>query len=154
MSRADLAQSNCSVARTIERVGEPWSLMILREMFLGSRRFDDLQRHTGASPHILSERLKQMCADGILQKRAYCDHPRRYEYLLTAKGRDLWPVIIALRNWGETWLGRETAVQLRHKGCGQPTVPHMVCSDCGEPMQAHDCLADVAPVFKAERNIR
>lgn len=154
MSRADLANSLCSVARAIERVGEPWTLMILREMFLGARRFDVLQRNTGASPHSLSVRLKQLCADGIVRTRLYSDHPPRREYTLTDKGQALWPVIIALKTWGDDWLcdDQAPAIQLTHKGCGAVTVPRMVCSECGMPMTAQDCVPHLGPAFAATRH--
>ena len=156
MARGDLAQSACPVARAVERVGEPWTLMILRELFLGSRRFDDLQRHTGASPHILSERLKQLCADDVLRRVAYSERPLRHEYLLTDKGRDLWPVIMALRAWGQTWLSRDMPNDLRlfHKTCGAEMMPHLTCPDCGAPIHARDCRADLEPEMKHARTAR
>ncbi len=153
MGRADLANTSCPVSRVIERVGDPWVLMILREAFLGTRRFDDFQVQTGVSPHLLSQRLKQLCEDEILQRRAYNAHPPRYEYLLTDKGRDLWPVIIALRNWGQTWLGGET-ITLTHKGCGAQIDPVMTCPDCGAPLSARDVQADLSPEFEQERKTR
>lgn len=151
MSRADLAKTSCPVSRAVERVGDPWVLMILREVFLGSRRFDEFQRNTGASPHILSQRLKQMCADGILRKRAYSAHPLRHEYLLTEKGRDLWPVIVMLKAWGDKWLGTEGAVTLTHKGCGHQMTPRLTCPDCGEALDARDVIADLGPDLRTER---
>ncbi len=143
MARADLAKSDCAVARAIERVGDPWTLMILRAMFLGARRFDQLQQSTGASPHILSERLKRLCADDVLHRRLYSHHPPRHEYLLTEKGRDLWSVVITLRAWGEKWVPRDGPKDLRlfHKGCGAEMMPRLACPECGAPMQAHDCQA-------------
>ncbi|WP_222434970.1 winged helix-turn-helix transcriptional regulator [Phaeobacter marinintestinus] len=152
MSRADLAKSSCSLSRAVERVGDPWTLMILRESFLGTRRFEDFQRQTGASPHLLSQRLKQMCQDEILRKRLYCDHPQRFEYVLTEKGRDLWPMIMALRAWGDKWLGRPYSVRLTHKGCGAEMEPQLCCPDCGEPIGARDVAADIGPDLQFERN--
>lgn len=154
MSRADLANTTCTISRAIERVGDPWVLTILRELFMGSRRFDDLQRLTGASPHTLSQRLKQMCADGILQKRSYSSHPPRFEYVLTEKGRDLWPVIVMLKVWGDKWMGAAGAVTLTHKGCGAEMVPQVICPECGEAVQARDVTATVGTAFRAERDAR
>lgn len=152
MSRADLANTTCSVARAIERIGDPWTLMILREMFLGSRRFDQFQRFTGASPHILSKRLRQLCDDGILTTRQYSDHPPRQDYVLTDKGLDLWPVIIGLRAWGEKWMPEgANAVELIHKPHGHPLKPVLVCSDCGEPVTARDSQAHIGPQLHRER---
>lgn len=156
MSRSDLADTSCTTSRAVERVGETWRLMILREMFLGSRRFDDLQRNTGASPHILSQRLKQMVADGIISTHTYSQHPPRKEYRLTEKGRDLWPVIVMLRAWGNKWLDKspERSTTLTHKGCGEVSEPYLVCSVCGEPMEAHDCSAVIGEKFEQERQYR
>lgn len=153
MGRSDLANSSCPVSRAIERVGDPWVLMILREAFLGVRRFDDFQIQTGASPHLLSQRLKQLCTDGILHRRAYSEHPPRYEYLLTDKGRDLWPLIMVLRNWGETWLGG-SSVTLTHKGCGARIAPVLTCPDCGQPLTARDVTAQISDDFRQERERR
>lgn len=154
MSRNDLADTLCPVSRAIERVGDPWVLMILREMFMGRRRFDDMQRLTGASPHVLSQRLKRLCADEILEKRAYSDRPVRYEYHLTEKGRDLWPVIIMLKAWGDKWLGTEGAVDLRHKSCGNTIVPKVTCPDCAESLDARDISVDIDPALRAENQAR
>ncbi len=154
MSRSDLSQMTCSVARTVEIVGDSWTQMIFREMFLGSRRFDDLLRHTGASPHVLSQRLKRLEAEGIVVRRPYNDRPPRHEYKLTEKGRDLWPVVIALKSWGDRWLDgpAETPITLTHAKCGQTTQPQLVCSDCGEPIDALSCRASLSPDMLRERD--
>ncbi len=153
MSRFDLSQTTCTVARTIEIVGDAWSLMVLREMFLGSRRFDDLQNHTGVSPHILSRRLKRFEAEGIVDRRLYTEHPPRYEYQLTPKGRDLWPVIIALKGWGDRWLDREgpLPVTLQHTSCVKRTRPILVCSACGDPIDATTSRAQLSAAMASER---
>ncbi|MDK3018267.1 winged helix-turn-helix transcriptional regulator [Pseudodonghicola flavimaris] len=153
MARSDLAKTCCPVSRAIERVGDPWVLVILREAFLGTRRFDDFQRHTGASPHVLSLRLKQLCGDGILRKRAYSETPPRFEYLLTDKGMDLWPLIMALQSWGEKWLGGQ-GVTLTHKSCGTVITPQLGCPDCGAPLTARDLQAEISPEFSEERKHR
>lgn len=154
MARSDLANTSCPVSRAIERVGDPWVLIILREAFLGTRRFDDFRRYTKASPHILSQRLKQLVADGILRTRAYSETPPRQEYLLTDKGVELWPLIMALHNWGEKWLGGD-GITLVHRGCGATfapaDVPHMICPKCGAPLTARDLQAEISPEFRAER---
>ena len=153
MSRSDLSRSTCSVARTIEIVGDTWALMILREMFLGSHRFDELQQFTGASPLILSRRLKRFEAEGIVERRLYSEHPPRHEYRLTRKGRDLWPLIIAFKQWGDRWLSAEgpTPVALRHTGCGQTTRPILVCSACGDPIDAITARPHLSAAMARER---
>ncbi|MGE4325900.1 MAG: winged helix-turn-helix transcriptional regulator [Pseudodonghicola sp.] len=153
MARSDLADTSCPVSRAIERVGDPWVLIILREAFLGTRKFDDFQRNTGASPHVLSLRLKQMCGDGILAKRAYCDSPLRYEYRLTDKGLELWPLIMVLHGWGQKWLGGQ-GVMLTHKACGARFAPQLSCPGCGAPLTARDVRAEISPDFQTEREQR
>lgn len=152
MSRSDLSSQTCSIARAVTQVGDEWSIMILREMFLGNRRFDDFLRQTGMSSHLLSRRLKKLEAQGVIRREAYSERPLRHEYRLTAMGRELWPVIIALKQWGDRWLSDgEPSVRIVHKGCGRVTHPQMTCPDCGEPMQAHDARADLSPTLENER---
>lgn len=153
MSRSDLFRTTCTVARTIEIVGDAWALMILREMFLGSRRFEELQRHTGASPLLLTRRLRRFEAEGIVERRPYAERPPRHEYRLTPKGRDLWPVIIALKGWGDRWLDPAGTLpfDLRHTGCGQRTWPILVCSSCGDPIDATTARADLSADMAGER---
>lgn len=152
MSRADLAESACTVARTVAMVGDEWTFMILREMMLGARRFDDMQRQTGASPHLLSQRLKKLESTGVVRREAYSERPLRHEYRLTEMGRDLWPAVIALKQWGDRWLaGGATSVEIEHKGCGHVVQPRMTCPDCGEPMAAHDARPRITPEFAEER---
>lgn len=153
MSRADLSRTTCTVARTIEVVGDTWALMILREMFLGSRRFDDLQRLTGASPLILSRRLKRFEAERIIERRLYSERPPRHEYRLTRKGRDLWPVIISLKQWGDQWLDPKgpRPVTLEHTSCGERSEPSLVCSACGDPIDATTTRFHLSAAMASER---
>src|SRR3954451_5217137 len=92
---------NCSIAQCLEVVGEWWSLLIVREMFMGTTRFDDLQAHLGISRNVLNQRLGRLMDEDILEREPYQDNPVRYDYRLTAKGRDLWPVLAAMRQWGD-----------------------------------------------------
>ena len=152
LSRASLSSQSCNIARAIALVGDEWTLMILRELFLGNRRFDDFPRQTRISPHLLSLRLKKLQAGGIIRRYQYCSHPPRHEYQLTEKGRDLWPVVIALKHWGDRWLGNgATPVRIVHKGCGHVIQPQITCPDCGEQMAAHDARADLSPAYEKER---
>src|SRR6201993_2718754 len=91
----------CSIARTLEVVGEKWALLAIREVFLGNRRFDEMVRRIGAPRDTLSARLRSLVDSGILERRQYSDHPARYEYRLTPAGRDLYPVIMSLLRWGD-----------------------------------------------------
>jgi len=156
MSRADLSEMTCSVARTVEIIGDSWTLMILRELFLGSRRFDALQKQTGGSPHLISQRLKRLVGEGILDRRAYQQRPARYEYFLTDKGLDLWPVIIALKGWGDRWTGwtDDLPVTLVHRACGHDTDPELSCSHCREPIGPRDVKARMSDAMQAERRDR
>lgn len=152
MSRSDLPSQTCTIARAVAQVGDEWTLLIVREMFLGTRRFDDFLRHTGMSSHILSQRLKKLEALGLIRRAPYSEHPPRHEYRLTEKGRDLWTVIIALKQWGDCWLNtEETPVQIVHKTCGQVTKPQMTCPDCGERIEARDAEARLSRPFELER---
>jgi DNA-binding HxlR family transcriptional regulator len=121
-------------------------------MFLGTRRFDDFLRLTGMSSHLLSQRLKKLETQGVIRRVPYSERPPRHEYRLTEKGRDLWTVIIALKQWGDRWLGAEdTPVQIVHNTCGQVTEPQMTCSECGEPIDARAAEAFLSQPFELER---
>lgn len=155
MGRTALPSETCTIARAVAMVGDPWSILLLRELFLGNRRFDQFLRQTGMSSHLLSQRLKKLEGGGVVRRRAYCQHPVRYEYHLTRMGRDLWPTIIALKQWGDGWLGRgEPPVQLRHTGCGQVAELLMTCAACGEPVSAHESEPRLTRRFAAERQRR
>src|SRR6516225_1769864 len=91
----------CSIARTLELVGEKWALLAVREVFLGNRRFDEMVRKTGAPRDTLAARLRALVGAGILERRQYSDHPARFEYHLTCAGRDLYPIIVTLMRWGD-----------------------------------------------------
>lgn len=153
MSRSQLAENTCTAARAVELFADAWMMMILREMFLGTRRFDDLQGLTGVSPATLSQRLKKLEHIGVLCREAYQTNPTRYEYRLSAMGRDLWPVIVSMKAWGDKWLGsaEETPVAIIHKQCGAAVTPHMVCPACRAPMAAHDAEPRLSPKFEQER---
>lgn len=130
----------CSVARTLEISGEWWTFLILRDLFKGVRRFDDMQRNTGIARNILSDRLRTLIEHGIIERRLYQERPERFEYRLTEKGIDLYPVIIALMRWGDCWEADEHGppVILTHKPCGHDVMPVLACPDCGEPVRARE----------------
>jgi DNA-binding HxlR family transcriptional regulator len=136
----------CSIARTLEIVGEKWALLAIREVFLGNRRFDEMVRKTGAPRDSLAARLRTLVGAGILERRPYCEHPPRYEYRLTEAGLDLYPVIAALMRWGDVHLAGEDGppVILEHH-CGHRLVTEVVCQACGEPVEARDTKRLPAP---------
>jgi DNA-binding HxlR family transcriptional regulator len=132
---------NCSVARTLEVVGEWWSLLIVRDAILGVRRFDDFQQRLGISRNILTQRLHRLVEQDVLERVPYQDNPPRYEYRLTPKGRDLWLVLTAMRQWGEKWEPLEAgpASVLEHaSGCGKAMQVVPTCSECGAVVSRDD----------------
>ncbi len=127
----------CSVARTLDIVGEKWALLAVREVFLGDRRFDEMVRRTGAPRDTLAARLRTLTAAGILERRPYSAHPARFEYHLTDAGRDLYPVIQTLMRWGDRYLaGADGPPLILEHHCGERLVPQLVCQACGEPLEA------------------
>jgi DNA-binding HxlR family transcriptional regulator len=136
---AEAGPRTCSIARTLEIVGEKWALLAVREAFLGNGRFDEMVRMTGAPRDTLAARLRTLIGAGILERRQYSDRPARYEYRLTEAGRDLYPVIISLMRWGDSHLADEDGppVVLEHR-CGHQLVPQLVCEACGEPLDPRD----------------
>ncbi|HEV8063837.1 MAG TPA: helix-turn-helix domain-containing protein [Acidimicrobiales bacterium] len=142
MERKSFAGMDCSVAQCLEVVGEWWSMLVVRDVFLGVTRFEDLQRRLGISRNILQQRLSKLVATGVLEKVPYSEHPPRFEYRLTEKGRDLWPVLTAMRQWGDRYAAPDgPPVRLRHKGCGAITEPTTVCASCGGPAGRRDFVA-------------
>ncbi|WP_375569858.1 helix-turn-helix domain-containing protein [Seohaeicola saemankumensis] len=134
----DLKDENCSFARALSVVGDRWTLMILRDCFLKVRRFEDFQSRLGMGRGILADRLKKLTDEFILTKIAYQQNPTRYEYRLTERGLDLFPVIISLVHWGDVHKidKKGKPVQHVHLGCGQTFEPIMCCSECGEPVDS------------------
>jgi DNA-binding HxlR family transcriptional regulator len=129
----------CSIARTLDIVGEKWALLAVREVFLGNRRFDEMVHRTGAPRDTLAARLRTLVGAGILERRPYSEHPARFEYHLTAAGRDLYPVIVTLMRWGDQYLAGEAGPPLvvQHH-CGQTLMAQVICQACGEPLNARD----------------
>src|SRR5215470_19221202 len=123
----------CSVARTLEIVGEKWALLAVREVFLGNRRFDEMVRRIGAPRDTLAARLRTLAGAGILERRQYSDHPARYEYHLTDAGRDLYPVIMTLMRWGDKYLaGDDGPPMVLEHHCKHRLMAQLICKTCGE----------------------
>ena len=142
MQRTSFSDMNCSVAQFLEVVGEWWSLLIVRDAFLGVRRFDDFQARLRISRNILTQRLNRLVDNGVLKRIPYQDHPPRSEYRLTAKGRDLWHAVIAMRQWGDRWEAPAgPPLKLRHTACGHVAQAVAVCSHCGEPLEVRGVTA-------------
>lgn len=132
----NIGEMPCSVARSLSVVGDRWSMLILRSAFMSIRRFDDFQNILQIPRHILSTRLKKLVELGVLNKVAYQQAPLRYEYRLSEKGIDLYPIILGLMAWGDKWMdgGLGAPLQLVHQRCGKVFTPVMVCSECHEPL--------------------
>lgn len=147
MLRNDYDSQVCSIARALEIVGERWTLLIVRDVFLGLRRFDELQADLGVARNVLQTRLERLVEHGILEKRPYQERPLRHEYRLTEKGVDLWPTIVALMQWGDRHAlapgGKPTL--LVHKDCGGELDGHRVCVRCGAAVEASDVRAVPGP---------
>ena len=120
MQRKSFETMNCSVAQCLEVVGEWWSMLIIRDAFLGVRRFDDFQSRLGISRNILNVRLTSLVDAGVLERVPYQERPLRHEYRLTDKGRDLWPVLTTMREWGDKWAAPNGApLEVVHDACGE-----------------------------------
>jgi DNA-binding HxlR family transcriptional regulator len=146
MERKSFADMSCSVAQCLEVVGEWWSMLILRDAFLGITRFDDFQARLGISRNVLNQRLTHLVEADVLRKVPYSEHPPRYDYKLTPKGRDLWPVITAMRQWGDKYAAPiGPPIQVIHKGCGHVSDAVMICSSCGERLGPRDVQAVPGP---------
>jgi DNA-binding HxlR family transcriptional regulator len=136
----------CSIGRAMDILGERWTFLILRECFYGVRRFTDMQRNLGIARNILSARLHTLVRAGILERRRYQSDPERFEYRLTAAGRDLYPAVITIMRWGDEHLLAKDGppVVLRHT-CGHEADPVVVCSHCSQPLHPHDVTPEPGP---------
>ena len=133
-----LAEEPCSLARAMAVVGDRWTLLILREAFLKVRRFEAFQTNLGIARRLLTERLTGLVDDGILERVPYPERPLRHEYRLTAKGLDLYPVLLSLVHWGDAYYSDEAGPPVihRHRHCGNDFRSVLCCSECGEPLDA------------------
>lgn len=138
MRHDSLRHEDCAIARSVAVLGERWTFVILRQAFTGARRFEDYQNGTRIARNILTERLRSLVEQGILERRPYAEHPGRtlYEYRLTQKGLDLYPILLTIMEWGNRYGGFEDGPPLRltHNNCGHETRPQLVCTECGEPV--------------------
>lgn len=149
MKWQDIGDIPCSIARSLAVLGDRWTLMVLRNCFLGIKRFDDFQTNLGVTRHVLAERLQRLVEAEVLCKVAYQQKPERFEYRLTEKGRDLYPVLMALVSWGDKWLdeGRGAPLEYIHQSCGHKFRPVMVCSECGEALSPKQVMPVIGPGF-------
>ncbi|OHU48073.1 winged helix-turn-helix transcriptional regulator [Mycobacteroides chelonae] len=132
---------NCSIANALDVIGERWTLLALREIMLGNRRFDEIVRNTGASRDILATRLRKLVDAGVLEKRQYEQRPPRYEYLLTESGRALRPVLFALMDWGDKFVTQGPPPSVWEHECGSVLHIHPACESCGKTVTFDDITA-------------
>lgn len=144
MKHAELAEKECAIARTWAVIGERWTMMILREFFRGARRFEDIEAKLQLGRNTLADRLQMLVSEGILEQRPYQDRPVRSEYVLTPKGEDLYPVVLAMLRWGNRYKVDEPPLQLMHKTCGHVIDPVTVCDGCKEEIRRRDLRAYLA----------
>lgn len=136
MEPADITPRPCYIAAGLEVLGERWSLLALRELVLGTHRFDAIARNTGASRDILTDRLRTLEREGVIERSAYSEHPPRFEYHLTEAGREVAPILVELAAWGRRWRQDDTPRMTYAHSCGALLAPRLHCAECGETMDA------------------
>ncbi|MDP3897270.1 MAG: helix-turn-helix domain-containing protein [Mesorhizobium sp.] len=147
MKKVSFAEMRCSLARSLDLIGDWWTPLIVRDVYLGVTRFDDIAEDLGISRNLLTRRLGHLCDKDVLRREAYQIRPARHDYLLTQSGLELVPVILALTAWGDRWVQPAEGQPIRfvHTTCGESLVPAVTCSSCGEAIHASDVLALPGP---------
>jgi DNA-binding HxlR family transcriptional regulator len=155
-ARKSLDHLHCSVANTAELIGDRWTVLILRDAFMGVRRFDDFQKDLGIARNILTDRLEMLVGSGILTTRQYEDRPRRFEYRLTEKGRDLYDVLVAMWRWGDRWQppAEPHLRSLLHLDCGSTTHGVMRCENCEGELDTRNTRVEPPLAMVEERRLR
>ena len=155
MQWSELENEACSLARTLSIIGDRWTLLILRDCFLRVRRYEDFQQRLGIGRGVLSDRLGHLVDAFILAKVPYQDNPRRYEYRLTPKGLDLYPIIMSIVHFGDQHLAGKKGRPLlhRHRKCGHVFDPVMTCSECGETLDPRDIAPEPGPGARGTRHL-
>jgi DNA-binding HxlR family transcriptional regulator len=152
VQRTSFKDMTCSIAQCLEVVGDWWSLLIVRDAFRGITRFADLEADLGISRNVLNRRLAYLVEQGILERVAYSDHPPRFDYQLSGKGRDLFPVLTAMRQWGDRWAAPNGApIQVVHDRCGKVSQAVLTCSACGEPLSNEEIHTIPGPGAQGQR---
>jgi DNA-binding HxlR family transcriptional regulator len=143
VARNDFGAMNCSMARALDVIGDPWTPLVLRDLYLGLTRFDELAEDLGVARNLLARRLDHLVDRGVVERRRYQAHPPRYDYWLTAAGREVVPILMALTAWGDRWVGPNEGppIQFRH-ACGTVVEPAVTCPACHQPFT----LSSVTPV--------
>jgi DNA-binding HxlR family transcriptional regulator len=131
----DTPRRECSVAASLDVIGEKWSLLVVRELLFGVDTFNDIAAHTGAPRDILTARLRRLEQLGVIERRVYSERPLRHRYVLTAKGKDLRPVMMALKHWGDTHVQGRVMPPIYEHTCGEVFAPQTHCAACGESLK-------------------
>lgn len=154
--RSKLDSLNCSVAHALDLIGEWWTILILREAFFGTRRFEDFQQHLGIARNILAARLRKLCDSGIVSRVPVREGARRHEYRLTDMGRDLLPILVALAQWGDRWILGPEAVPVKyiHGATGEEIADVGIRAKDGRPLVARDILLVPGPGANEETRAR
>jgi DNA-binding HxlR family transcriptional regulator len=147
------AEKNCSIARPLSFLGERWTVLVLRDLTLGRRRFDEIQESLGVASNVLSQRLSTLVDEGIAERRRYSEHPERFEYRLTQKGLDLVPVLLALLAWGDRYTAGSDGPPLEtvHDDCGHAFQVVSTCSACGEEIDPRHVHSRPGPGADADQ---
>ena len=146
MSKQALADISCSIARTVDVIGQRWTPLIVRDLFVGMTKFEDIRRDLGIASNILAARLAELERNGVVDRRQYQSAPARHEYVLTDKGRDLYPVIATLLAFGDRWLSLDGPPALiTHTDCGHVTTAKTVCAECGGELNAANAIHSPGP---------
>ncbi len=136
----------CSIARTMEVLGDRWTLLVVRNALVGMTRFDDFQQSLGIAPNVLADRLTRLCAEGVLQRRQYSERPVRHDYVPTEKGRELWPLLAAMVTWGDAYYAPDGPPRLLlHGECGGPVVGQLTCTSCRSSVPPEDIITGPGP---------
>ena len=148
MKFSDLGDEPCSISRSLALLGDRWTLVVLKDAFAGTRRFDDFQRSLGIARSRLSERLDRLVEAGVLERVEYFDRRTRHEYRLTEMGIDLYPILMALRGWGDLHLAPlGPPLTYEHHDCGGNLEVHLVCDRCHVELGARDVVVGIGPGF-------
>lgn len=142
----------CSIARTLDIIGDRWTPLVLRDIALGVSRFDAIQRDLGLSRKVLAQRLQALVDHGVVGRTPYQENPPRHDYTLTEKGTDLAMVLLAIQTFGDRWAFGEAGppLQWRHLGCGEISSPVVCCEHCGEQVRPGDAVPVPGPSFDRE----
>jgi DNA-binding HxlR family transcriptional regulator len=144
--KPSFAEISCSIARAVDVVGQRWTPLILRDLFAGMTRFEDIRRDLGIASNVLTVRLEELERNGVVERRQYQRTPARHEYVLTPKGRELFPVLVTLLAWGDKWLASDGPPALAvHTDCGNATTAKTVCAECGGELNAANTIGAAGP---------